>query len=152
MIWTIVLTVAATSIVAFILQTTRIAIIQAIRSNGEAIMASNQEQLNELQTVLTAVVAQQGTALADLDAKLSKLEADGTADFGPVRALVDQLKAGVQTLDNYTPTVIEAEDGEDTPPEETPGTPAEPLPGEPETDLGDESNEAEDGDSETVQP
>lgn len=165
MIWYVVIAVAATSIVLVAIQTSRIAIIRAIQESSEreqSTMATNQEQLVELQTILTAIVSQQGGALRDLDAKIATLEANSTADFGPVRALVDQLKAGVQTLDDYTPTTIEAEEGTTPTPEPTPGETPDATPPvdtdtgadiDPETgETGTDEDDTEDVDSETSQP
>ena len=165
MIWHVVIAIAATSIVLVAIQTSRIAIIRAIQKSSEEekrIMGANQDQLVELKTVLTAVVAQQNKVLTEIGALADRAERDNIDPniVGDLRGLVDQLQGGVKTLDDYTPDQIEAEEGETTPPAtETPETPAETLPGDADTgdDTGTEVDpstdvDPEDAESETSQP
>lgn len=149
MIWNVVLTVAATAIVLVAIQSGRIAVLRAIHESTREVniaMATNQEQLVELKTTLTAVVAQQTKVLGEIGALADRAERDNVDPtiINDLRGLVGQLQGGVQTLDNYTPDTIEAEPGEqpDTT-EPAPGT-TEPEPTPPVVQPG-ESGETDEG-------
>lgn len=156
MIWNVVLTIGAVAIVLVAVQTSRIATLRAIHEltrKADTAMATNQEQLVELKTTLTAVVSQQTKVLGEIGALADRAENSNVdpAIISDLRGLVGQLQGGVQTLDNYTPDTIEAEEGTTPPPAgETPGT-TEPETTPPVVQPG-ESGESEDGTDDESDP